>query len=186
VHNTRSLPLSTMICGCLCAAAVTSTAGATVTAGGPPGFIVRIELPVAAAPERVFDRFLQIGRWWSDEHTYSGRATNMRLDNRIGGCFCETLPGGGFVRHMEVVYSAPGKALRLAGALGPLQEMGASGLMSVQFRAEGAATRLVMTYIVSGFAPGAGYSEVASAVDGVMTEQLSRLKRFTETGKPAP
>jgi hypothetical protein len=175
--------LRALIPGVLAAAAV--PAQAEVTASGPSGFIVKVELPVAVAPADLYTRFTQIGRWWNDAHTYSGKASNMTLESRVGGCFCEALAEGGFVRHMDVVFAMPGKALRLSGGLGPLQEMGASGLMALQFKAEGTGTRLIMTYTVSGFANGKGYTDVAPAVDGVMTEQLTRLKRFAETGKPA-
>lgn len=165
--------------------AVAVPAGAEVTASGDTGFIVKIELPVAAPPGDLYTRFTQIGRWWSDAHTYSGKAANLTLESRVGGCFCETLADGGFVRHMDVVFAMPGKALRLSGGLGPLQERGASGLMALQFKPEGAGTRLQVTYTVSGFSAARDYETLAPAVDGVLKEQLTRLKRFAETGKPA-
>jgi hypothetical protein len=167
------------------ALAAPALARAEVTASGPSGFVLRIETPIAAAPADVFRRFLQIGQWWSDEHTYSGKAANMTLQSIPGGCFCETLPGGGFVRHAAVEFSMPGKLLRLSGALGPLQEMGAYGLLGLRFQTDGTKTRLVTTYTVSGYQPGNGYGELAAGVNGVLTEQLLRLKRLAETGKPA-
>jgi hypothetical protein len=159
-------------------------AAAEVTASGPSGFIVKIEVPIAARAEDVYNHFVQIGSWWSDGHTYSGKASNLTLQSGVGGCFCEALANGGFVRHMDVVFAMPGKGLRLSGGLGPLQEMGASGLMALQFKAEGAGTRLQLTYTVSGFQKDKDLESVAPAVDGVLREQLSRLKRFAETGKP--
>jgi hypothetical protein len=174
----------TLIPAVLAAAAAAVPAQAEVTASGPTGFIVKIELPVAAAPGVVYDRFVQIGRWWNEAHSYSGKAANLTLENRVGGCFCETLADGGFVRHMDVVFAMPGKALRLSGGLGPLQPMGASGVMAFQFKAEGTGSRLSMIYTVSGFADGKALTDIAPAVDGVLSEQLTRLKRFVETGKP--
>ncbi len=41
-----------------------------------------------------------------------------------------------------------------------------------------------LTYSVGGFIDG-GFDKMAPAVDGVLGEQLERLKRFVETGKPA-
>ena len=155
-----------------------------MTASGPTGFIVNIEVTVAARPEEVYDRFVQIGSWWNDAHTYSGKASNMTLESRPGGCFCEALANGGFVRHMDVVFAMPGKALRLSGGLGPLQELGVSGLMALQFKADGARTRLQLTYTVSGFQQSKDVESIAPAVDGVLKEQITRLKRFAETGKP--
>jgi hypothetical protein len=161
----------------------TAPAAAEVTASGPSGFIVKIEVPIGARPEDVYNRFVQIGTWWSDGHTYSGKASNMTLESRVGGCFCEALANGGFIRHMDVVFAMPGKALRLSGGLGPLQEMGASGLMAMQFKPEGAGTRLQLIYTVSGFQKDKDLESVAPAVDGVLREQITRLKRFAETGK---
>jgi hypothetical protein len=165
--------------------AATAAGRAEVTASGPSGFSLKIEMPVAVGPRDAFINFVRIGSWWNKEHTYSGDPpTHLTLDPRPGGCFCERLPNGGFVEHMNVVFSAPGKILRLAGGLGPLQAMGANGVMALQFNADGPNTRLIMTYIVSGFATGKGLAEIAPAVDGVLTDQLTRFKRFAETGKP--
>ena len=46
------------------------------------------------------------------------------------GCWCEKLPNGGGVRHMQVVNVMPGKMLVMTGGLGPLQSMAATGSMS--------------------------------------------------------
>jgi hypothetical protein len=157
---------------------------AEVVGSSPAGFSLKIEVPISVAPDSAFRSFVRIGSWWNDQHTYSGNAVNMTLGARPGGCFCERLPHGGFVKHLDVVFSAPGKELRLAGGLGPLQGMGGSGLMDLRFKPEGTATRLILTYTVGGFATGKGYAELAAPVDGVLTEQLGRFKRFAETGNP--
>jgi hypothetical protein len=162
---------------------------AEVTASGPSGFSLKVEVPVSVRPDEAYTRFLRIGDWWNEAHTYSGKATNLTLDANPGGCFCERLPRGGFVRHMAVVFFAPGKTLRLEGGLGPLQGMGASGVLSFEFKPEStgpeaAGTRLIVTYTVTGFAPGKGLAEIAPPVDSVITEQVTRFKRFAETGKP--
>lgn len=168
---------------------VAAPAGATVTASGASGFSLKLETTVAASPDDAFARLVQIGQWWSSAHSYSGDAANMTLDGKPGGCFCEKLPKGGFVRHMDVVFFAPGQALRLQGGLGPLQDLGASGVMAFAFKSEGAGsknTRVTLTYTVSGFGAGKGLAEIAPAVEGVLAEQLARFKRFVDTGKPAP
>jgi hypothetical protein len=54
-------------------------------------------------------------------HTFSRNAANLSLELHAGGCFCERLKNDGSVQHMQVVYVAPGEALRLRGALDPLQ-----------------------------------------------------------------
>jgi hypothetical protein len=164
-------------------------AAADVVAHSPAGFIVRIEVPVAAAPAEVYSRFFEIGKWWSDAHTYSGKAANMTLRNEPGGCFCEALAGGGFVRHASLEYSDKAKVAVLDGALGPLQALGAHGLLAFNFAAinktnPAAGTRLVVTYTVSGFQPDKGLEPLAEPVNGVIQEQVERLKRLVETGKP--
>ena len=166
-------------------------ASADVVSSSPAGFIVRIELPVAAPPADVYSKFFEIGKWWSDVHTYSGKASNLSLRNEPGGCLCEALAGGGFVRHASLEYSDKGKVARLDGALGPLQELGAHGLLAFSFGAAdktnpSAGTKLVVTYTVSGFQPEKGFEPLAEPVNGVLKEQVERLKRFAETGKAAP
>jgi hypothetical protein len=165
-------------------------ASAEVVSSSPAGFIVRIELPVAAPPGDVYSTFFEIGKWWSDSHTYSGKASNLTLRNEPGGCFCEALAGGGFVRHATLEYSDNGKVARLNGALGPLQELGAHGLLAFDFTPAdktnpAAGTRLRVTYTVSGFQPDEGFAPLAEAVNGVVKEQVERLKRLVETGTPA-
>jgi len=146
--------------------------------------VLKIENTIAGDPEKVFDSLLRVGDWWNKEHTYSGSAGNLKLTNEPGGCFCEQLAAGGFVRHGTVEFSSRGKTLRIAGALGPLQGMGAYGLMALSFQKAGTGTKLVVTYTVSGFAPGKGYEELAVPVNEVLTDQFARLKRYVETGKP--
>ena len=45
-------------------------------------------------------------------------------------------------------------------------------------------TKLVVTYVVSGYQPGKGFEPLAAPVNQMLTEQVTRLKRFVETGKP--
>jgi hypothetical protein len=144
-------------------------------------------VPITAAPADVYPKLFEIGRWWSDAHTYTGQASNMTLKNEPGGCFCEALPGG-FIRHAALEYSDKGKVVRLSGALGPLQELGAQGMLSFNFVAAGkAGTRLVVSYAVSGYlANEKGLAALAGPVNDVLQEQVDRFKRYVETGKPAP
>ncbi len=160
---------------------------AAVSSSSPAGFVIKIEVPIAAPRTDVHARALEIGRWWSDSHTYSGSASNMSLSREPGGCFCEKLKDGGFVRHGSVELSIPPSVLRFSGALGPLQELGTNGMLTMQFSAANEKeTKLVVTYAVSGYEPNKGLGELATPVDQVISEQFLRLKRYAETGKPTP
>ncbi|MEQ1757138.1 MAG: SRPBCC domain-containing protein [Vicinamibacterales bacterium] len=149
---------------------------------GTTGFKTRVQKDIRATPEKVYAAFLQIGQWWSPGHTYSGDASNLSLEARPGGCFCERLPNGGGVEHLRVVYLAPGEAIRLSGALGPLQALGVNGSLTVEFKAASTRTVVEMTYAVGGFSEG-GFNQLAPAVTGVLTEQMNRLQSFIETGR---
>src|SRR5690349_9741493 len=73
------------------------------------GFTVRITLNIKATPDDVYRRLTQnVGDWWNAQHTFSGNAHNLSIDAKAMGCFCEKLPNQGSVRHLEVVYAAPG------------------------------------------------------------------------------
>jgi uncharacterized protein YndB with AHSA1/START domain len=156
---------------------------AAVTAAGAAGFETRNEAVIAAPPDKVYMALLRVGRWWDPEHTYSGEARNLRLDPRPGGCFCEKIPGKGAIEHMRVIYVAKNEVLRMAGALGPLQESGLSGTLTWNLKTEAQGTRLVQDYRVGGYRPD-GFEELAPLVGQVLEIQLSRLKQFVETGEP--
>jgi hypothetical protein len=187
VHSGQIAVFSAVAAG-LVGSAAPQPAAADVQSSSPAGFVVRIEMPVAAAPTDVYTKLFEIGRWWSEAHTYTGKASNLTLKNEPGGCFCEALPSGGFVRHAAVEYSDKGKVVRLSGGLGPLQELGAQGMLSFNLLpADKAGTRLVVSYVVSGYpANEKGFAALAAPVNGVLKEQIERLKRYVETGKPAP
>jgi uncharacterized protein YndB with AHSA1/START domain len=127
----------------------------------------------------VFRALVDVGSWWSKDHTYTGDAGNLSIAAQPGGCFCEKLPNGGGVEHGRVVNVAPGALLRLDGALGPLQELGVSGSMTWQIAASGQGSTLTMTYVVGGYAPG-GLDKLAAVVDQVLSQQVGLLKAHAE------
>src|SRR5829696_8708051 len=95
------------VIGFLLALVLSTPAAAEVVSSGPHGFetrqAVNLVLPVAQA----YAAFGRLNAWWSDDHTYSGKAANMRLALTPGGCFCETIPEGGGVEHMRVSVVQP-------------------------------------------------------------------------------
>jgi len=152
----------------------------------PDGFTVRHEERIAAPPDRVYDALVaEIGAWWDPEHTFSGDARNLLLDDRPGGCLCEELPGGGGVEHLRVVYVDPPRQIRLTGALGPLQASAVVGTLTWTLTEADGGTGLEMTYAVGGYMEG-GFEGIAPAVEAVLSGQMERLRRYVETGEPGP
>jgi uncharacterized protein YndB with AHSA1/START domain len=164
---------------------IAAPARADVVETTAAGFLVRQEATIDSPPDKVYRALAsEVGRWWNPEHTYSGDAANLSIDARPGGCFCEKLPDGGGVEHLTVAYIAPGKLLRLRGALGPLGGHGLAGSMTWSLAPAGTGTKVVLTYSVGGYMQG-GFDKMAPAVSFVLGEQLGRLKSYVETGKPA-
>lgn len=147
------------------------------------GFTAKETLTIQAPPQEVYRRIFRIGDWWSSAHSFSQDAHNLSIEEKVAGCFCEKLPAGGGVKHMEVVYLAPGKIV-LHGALGPLQAIAATGSMQIQLSAAEGGTKVEVTYAVAGYLA-AGLNTWAAPVDGVLQEQFTRLKSYVEHGDPA-
>ena len=158
-------------------------ASAEIADSAANGFTYKLVLNLQAPPETVYQRLLLVGNWWSSSHTFSGDAHNMILDAKPMGCWCEKLPNGGGVRHMQVVMAMPGKMLVMTGGLGPLQSMAATGSMKFALAPANGGTQMQVTYSVTGYLP-AGMNSLAAPVDGVLTEQFTRLKNYVETGNP--
>ncbi len=165
----------------LAAAMLAGTARAEVTDKSAAGFEVTEKATIAAAPAKVWDALMHPARWWDPKHTWSGDAKNLAFDPF--GCFCETLKKGA-VRHLSIVYADGATQLRLFGALGPLQFTGAAGHLIYALKPAGAGTELTLTYDVGGYAKGGLAETLAAPVDMVLGQQVARLKKQLETGKP--
>jgi hypothetical protein len=146
------------------------------------GFTVRTTLTIQAGPDEVYRRLVHnVGDWWESAHTFSGDAHNLTIEDRPMGCFCEKLPNQGGVRHMEVVFAAPGKRLGMSGGLGPLQSIAAAGSMRIELSPVPTGTKLDLTYTVAGYLP-KGMNTWAEPVDAVLAGQFTRLKTYVEHG----
>ena len=147
------------------------------------GFTLKIDTHIAASPDKVYAALIEPARWWSSDHTFSGDAKNLHLEARGGGCWCETLPNGGSVMHLTVVYVNPGKALRLRGALGPFQGLAVTGALTWKLEPAADGTNLSLTYALGGYNKD-GFAELSQAADGVLTAQMGQLKKVIETKSP--
>lgn len=154
-----------------------------VVASDRSGFQIRIERTVAIPADRVYAAFTEgVSGWWSSDHTWSGQAANLSMDLKAGR-FIERLPNGGFCEHMRIVHHQPGEVLRMTGGMGPLQELGLDGAMTLRLTPAGEKTRVELVYSVSGFAPGV-LEQLPAGVDAVLTLQIDRFHRYCETGDP--
>lgn len=158
-------------------------AHAAVVEAAAGGFQLKISADIQAPPDRVYAALVQPARWWNPDHTFSGSAANLSLEAKAGGCFCETLPAGGAVRHLEVATVMPGSSLVLRGALGPFQAMGVDGALSFGLAPKDQGTTLTLTNTYGGFVPG-GLTDWAPRADAMLSEQVGRLKKLLETGSP--
>lgn len=152
-------------------------AAADVVSAGAHGFELANSVNLVIPVPQAYAAFGRIGSWWSDSHTYSGKAANMRLALQPSGCFCESVPDGGGVEHMRVAVVQPNERIVLTGSLGPLLYEAANGVMDVKFERIAGGTRVTMNYRASGFANG-GADKMAPLVDGVLAEQLKRYRTY--------
>ncbi|HEX3742956.1 MAG TPA: SRPBCC family protein [Bryobacteraceae bacterium] len=148
------------------------------------GFTMRETVEIQAAPQDVYAKIFRVGEWWNPVHTFSHDTHNLIMEQKAGGCFCEKLPNGGGVKHMEVVNFSPAKTIVLHGAMGPMQTMAVSGSMQIQLSPSNGGTKVEVTYAVAGYLP-AGLTTWATIVDGVIKDQFTRLKNDIEKGDPA-
>ncbi len=165
---------------------VAASAHAEVVGSGEGWFTTRSAVTMQVTPEQAWKALVDdVGRWWSPDHTWSHDARNLSIEARPGGCFCEKLPHGGGVRHMEVIYVDKEKLLRLSGALGPMQEQALTGVLTWAIEPTGTGCVLTATYRVAGHMDAeGGLANFAGAVDRVMGDQMERLRLYVETGSP--
>nr|AIA12086.1 Polyketide cyclase / dehydrase and lipid transport [uncultured bacterium] len=166
----RAIPLIVL-------ALLAAPASAEVVGSNANGFQVRQSAQIVVPPAATYAAFGKIGRWWSGEHTYSGKSDNLSLSLNPGGCFCERLDGGGGIEHLRVTYVDPGKLVLLTGSLGPLLYEATTGVMDVQFERIAGGTKVTLDYRVAGFANG-GAEKLAPLVDSVLAEQFKRFREF--------
>jgi len=159
-----------------------SAAPAAVTQSRPDGFLIEIDADLAAPPAKAYAALAEVGRWWSPAHTWSGDAKNLSLSLDAGACFCERWESGS-VEHARVLFAKQDELLRLGGALGPLQSMAVTGVVSFAFEAKGQGTTLHVSHRVSGD-PVHSLDQIAPFADQMLVETIGRFVKYVETGKP--
>ncbi|MEO8098313.1 MAG: ATPase [Acidobacteriota bacterium] len=149
---------------------------ADVVDKSPSGFTVRHIATVPGSPGSVYNAIVDVGSWWDSSHTWSGSAKNLSITAEAGGCFCERLPPDGELAHATVIYAAPGKLLRMSGALGPMQGSGVTGALTFELKPSGAGTEITLTYSAGGYFQG-GIENLAGPVDQMLASQIAGLKK---------
>jgi hypothetical protein len=158
--------------------AAPAPASAEVVSASANGFEVQESVQLVAPPAQAWNALEQVDRWWDPEHTYSGKAANMRLALSVGACLCEMFEQtGGGIEHLRVVYVDPGKRAILTGSLGPLLYEATSGVMDFKIERIASGARVTMNYRVAGFYK-AGADQLAPLVDKVLAEQMKRYRVY--------
>jgi len=161
--------------------ALPAPAAAEVVSADAHGFEVMSSVNLVVPVAKAYAAFGRLGAWWGDDHTYSGKAANMRLALQPGGCFCESIPKGGGVEHMRVSVVQPNERIVMTGSLGPVLYEAASGVMDVKFERIAGGARVTMNYRAAGFAKG-NADKMAPLVDSVLGEQMKRFRVFAAKG----
>jgi uncharacterized protein YndB with AHSA1/START domain len=174
-HRIAALAGAVVLAGAL----VPQTAVAEVKAAEAGGFHVAGTVTVARPRDAVWAVLLEPDRWWSPRHRWFDGST-LSLDPRPGGCWCEAGPDGAGAMHMRVGFINPRETLQLVGALGPLQGFGLDGVLVITLTDVDGGTEIGWAYTVNGWQPN-GLAFLAGPVDGVLTEQMERLKAAAET-----
>lgn len=150
-----------------------AVAAAEVKAAAADGFLIEQRYAIAAPATKVWERLLHPEDWWPSDHTWSGDRRNLRLSAEAGSCFCERWVGGS-VEHGRVIMSIPGSLLRMSAALGPLQEMALTGVITVTLEEQDGKTQMTVTHRVSGDASHK-LDALAPIVDQVNAQQFGGL-----------
>jgi uncharacterized protein YndB with AHSA1/START domain len=154
-------------------AVVALPAWAEIKFAAADGFLIEHRYTIAAPATKVWESLMHPEDWWPSDHTWSGDRKNLRLSADAGACFCERWVGGS-VEHGRVVMAIPGSLLRMNAALGPLQEMAITGVITFALEEKDGKTTLVATHRVSGD-PSHKLDALAPVVDQVNAQQFGGL-----------
>src|SRR5262249_40999002 len=60
---------------------------AEITDSSASGFTYKTTVVLQAQPQTAYERFLEVGNWWSSDHTFSGDARNLSIEAKPMGCW---------------------------------------------------------------------------------------------------
>jgi hypothetical protein len=172
--------LTTLAAFALAGAGIGGPASARVHEASPDSFVIHQSATVPANPREVWDLLVRPSEWWIKANSFSGDSANLSLHPRAGGCFCEILPDKaspnaaprGSVEHMRVVYAEDGRALRMVGALGPMQADAVTGVLTIVLKPGDGGTVILWEYAVSGHLRKEG---MAAKTDAMLADQIRSL-----------
>ena len=177
-------------CVALASLATLDGAPAAVIDATANGFTIENTVEVPADAMTAWKALVDdVGTWWPRDHTWWGEASELTIEPRAGGCFCER-NGAQQAQHLQVTFVDPGKLLRFTGGLGPLQGMGLNGVLEFRL-APGAdgGTAITLFYRAGGYTPD-DLKGFAAVVDQVQAQQLGgladHLRRPTAAAPRAP
>ena len=158
---------------------LSSNASAEVKHVSEHGFIIENTIETQKSADIMWHALINdVDSWWPKDHSWW--YGTFSIEPEAGGCFCET-NGQQSAEHMRIVFVNPGKTLRMAGGLGPLQGMGMNGALDWSITTDGDKTQVNLVYRVHGMNP-EGFAELAPIVDRVQAMQLGALLVFVESG----
>lgn len=158
-------------------------AAAAVASAEPKEFPVRgvtieKEVVVEAPPLEAWNAFTgDVSGWW--DHHFSPKPERLVIDREAGGGFWEIFDKQGHgVKHAEIIFSDPGKELRMRGPLG-FSGKAVDLVHTFKFTAEGEGTRVSLTLNALGQLDDEGIA----ALDGVWNHFLASYQAYVAAGK---
>lgn len=174
------VPTRLMLAVAFAAANFLAVAQAEVSHASTDGFTSKHTATLSADEMTTWVALTQdVGKWWLDDHTWFGDASNLSIELRAGGCFCERNDSAESM-HLMVSHVQPPKTLRLLGGLGPLQGLGLYGALEWNISTLDAQTQLNLTYRVGGYSE-MDLTQLAPIVDGVLQQQFESLVSYINT-----
>jgi hypothetical protein len=150
----------------------TFTSQAQVTKQSTNSFTIEQSFTVHKSISTVHHEFSHVGRWWTSEHSLSGKGSNMNFNH---DCFCEQMPNGKNTTFMTFVDRQRNKSATLKGAIGPLRGEDVEGRMTWTFNKEHHGTKVTMRYLVSGKEV-AKHQSWPTELDALLQAQMKSFK----------